>query len=457
MTITANESLAHWVATVSPNHTPLSFERAKNAIIDTLGCMVIGHHHPAAQYSLTAVSQWGRGTSTVVGFPEQLPAPWAALVNGTAAHVLDLDDYNEFPSFSHPSAVLLPALLALGEAQHKSGADVLDAFIVGLEVLMRIGEAVNVQHYQLGWHASATVGVLGAAAGCARLLGLDVDGVSVALSIASSCTAGYNSQFGTMTKPLHIGLAAHSGVLAAQLATTGITASTTTLDGKWSFLTLLSTKDAQGFEEPLSKLGQVLAIDEYGLSIKRYPCCSATHRAIDGVIALRKIHRLSPADIASITVRTRGNYADILPFVFPNNSSEAQFSMPYCIAVALLTDNIVCEDFTPAAIKRREVCGLIPLITLEKHTATQENGDSPMADIVTIRLKDGRTLEKSVDEASGMPNCPLSETELMDKFTRCTQGVLDEQQCQSVQYQLKQLETLDSLDELMGYLRGTPL
>lgn len=452
--MTANEALAHWTATVSNEHTPLSLARAKNAIIDTLGCMIIGHQHPAAQCSLTAVSSWGRGTSTVVGFSEQLPTPWAALVNGTAAHALDLDDYNEFPSFSHPSAVLLPALLALGEAHHKSGAEVLDAFIVGLEVLMRIGEAVNVQHYNLGWHASATIGVFGAAAGCARLLGLDTNDTSVALSIASSCASGYNSQFGTMTKPLHIGLAAHAGVLAAQLATTGITASITTLDGQWSFLTLLSTQDAQGFEIPLSKLGNVLAIDEYGLSNKRYPCCSATHRAIDGVINLRNTYHLSPAEIATITIQTRGNYADILPFVFPNNSSEAQFSLPYCVAVALLTGNVDFDDFTSDAIKRPEIWALIPLISLKRHAESQGDCVQPMPDIITIQLNDGHILEKCVEEASGMPNCPLSEAELLDKFTRCAQELLNEQQCQSIQHLLKKFETLDSLDELMGYLKG---
>lgn len=457
MTTNANESLAYWVATVSADHTSLSLERSKNAVIDTIGCMVIGHHHPAAQYSLKAVSSWGRGSSTVVGCSTQLPAPWAALVNGTAAHALDLDDYNEFPSFGHPSAVLLSALLALGEEHQKSGADVLDAFIVGLEVLMRIGEAVNAQHYKLGWHASATIGVLGAAAGCARLLNLDASTTSVALSIASSCAAGYNSQFGTMTKPLHIGLAAHAGILATQLATTGITASTNTLDGKWSFLTLLSTQDAQGFKHPLSKLGNVLAIDEYGLSIKRYPCCSAIHRAIDGVIALRTTHKLLPVDIASITVRTRGSYADILPFIFPSNSSEAQFSLPYCVAVALLTGDVGFESFTLEAVKRPEVCALIPLITMERHTTTQENSDPPSPDIVIIKLKDGRILEKRVDEAKGMPNLPLSETELLEKFTRCTQSVLGESRCQSIKHLLQRFEKLDSLNELMGYLRNITL
>lgn len=455
MTITANEFLAHWVSTVAPEHTPLSLERAKNAMIDTMGCMVIGHHHPATQCSLTAVSQWGTGKSTVIGLLKQLPSPWAALVNGTAAHALDLDDYNEFPSFSHPSAVLLPALLALGEEQHKSGAEVLDAFIVGLEVLMRVGEAVNGQHYNLGWHASATIGVFGAAAGCARLLGLDPNAVSVALSIASSCAAGYSSQFGTMTKPLHIGLASRSGVLAAQLAKTGMTASANTLDGKWSFLSLLSTPEAQGFDAPLGKLGKPLAIHEYGLSIKRYPCCSATHRAIDGVIALRTLHCLSPTDVVSITVRIRSNYIDLLPFTFPRNSSEAQFSMPYCIALALVTGNVSHEDFTPEALQRPDVCDVIPSVILEQHTTVKTDNDSEIPDMVTIKLKDGRSFDKSVDEASGMPNCPLSEAELWEKFTRCTQGVLGEQQRQLLQDLLKQFEKLDSLDKLMGHLRAT--
>lgn len=450
----ANERLAHWAATVSAKHTPLAIERATNAIIDTIACMLIGYHQPASQSAVATVAQWGRGGSTIIGYPHQLPAPWAALVNGTSAHAIDFDDYNEVPSFTHPSAVLLPALLAIAEEQGKSGLEVLDAFIVGMEIIMRVGEAVNTPHYHLGWHATATIGALGVAVGSARLLGLKADLMSSALSIATSHATGYNSQFGTMTKPLHVGFAAHSGVLAAQLAAAGVTASTTTLDGKWSFLSLLSTTEAQGFDTPLAKLGQILAIDEYGLTIKRYPCCSAMHRVIDGVLELRTTHNLSSSDVAAITVRVQSNYVDILPFVFPQSDAEARFSMTYCVAVALLTGDLQLDDFTMKAIERPEIHALIPLITMERHAITTQNHTLLVPDIVKIELKDGCIFEQQVNEAIGMPNCPLSRTELFTKFTRCAQGILREERADIVKSLLQRFGTLENLTELMSLLRG---
>jgi len=449
-----NERLAHWATTVSAEHTPLAFERATKAVIDTIACMLIGYHQPASQSALATVAQWGRGSSSIIGYPHQLPAPWVALVNGTLAHAIDFDDYNEYPSFTHPSAVLLSALLALAEEQGKSGLEVLDAFIVGVEIIMRVGEAVNPPHYHLGWHATATIGALGAAVASARLLGLKEDLISSALSIATSHAAGYNSQFGTMTKPLHVGFAAHAGVLAAQLAAHNMTASITTLDGKWSFLSLLSTTEAQGFDIPLAKLGQILAIDEYGLTIKRYPCCSAMHRVIDGVLELRTTHNLSSSDVAAITVRIQSNYVDILPFVFPQSDAEARFSMTYCVATALLTGDLQPSDFTMKAIERPEIRALSSLITMERYAITTQNHVLPVPDTVKITLKDGRILEQQVNEVIGTPNCPLSRAELFTKFTRCAQGILSEERTDNVKNLLQHFERLENLTELMRLLRG---
>lgn len=451
----ANERLAYWAATVSGEHTSTALERATNAVIDTIACMLIGFHDPASRRAFEAVAEWGGGCSSVIGYPhQQLPAPWAALVNGTSAHALDFDDYNEVPSFAHPSAVLFPALLAIAEEKGKSGSEVLDAFIVGVEALMRIGEAVNIPHYSLGWHATATIGTLAAAVSSARLLGLKADAISAALSIATSHAAGYTSQFGTMTKPLHCGFAAQAGVLAAQLAAQNITASTSTLDGKWSFSGLLSTEEAQGFDAPLAKLGQILAIDEYGLSIKRYPCCSAMHCLIDAVLEQRAGYKLIPSEVEAVTVRLRSTYVDILPFVFPKNDAEARFSLTYCLATALVTGDLQPDDFSRAAVERSEIRALIPLITIEKHAFNAERGPKAPSDILIIKLKNGQIIEKVADRAVGMPDCPLSRSELMKKFSRCAWPVLGDEQCRQVQSLLQNFEGLQDITELMKLLRG---
>ena len=448
----ANERLAHWASSVSTVHTPLAIERAENAVIDTIACMLIGSQHPVTERILAAVAQWGNGNSTIIGCPHKTAAPWAALVNGTSAHAIDFDDYNETPSFTHPSSVILPALLAIAEEQDKSGADVLDAFIVGVEVIMRIGEAVNPSHYKLGWHATSTIGALGAAVSSARLIGLDSNAISSALSIATSHASGYNSQFGTMAKPLHAGFAAHTGVLAAQFAAMDISASTTTLDGKWSFLSLLSTKEVQDFDNALEKLGRKLAIEEYGLTIKPYPCCSAIHRAIDGILDLRTEYNLSPADVAAITVRIPAAYADILPFVFPESDTEARFSMTYCVAVALFSGDLLPVDFTMKAIKRSEIRALISLITMKRHSGTTQNQDIQKPDIVTIELKTGRILERIVDKPLGSIDRPFDKTELQAKFTHCAQDILGQERCSKLISLLQNLGTLERLSELMSLL-----
>jgi 2-methylcitrate dehydratase PrpD len=230
------------------------------------------------------------------------------MANGTAAHALDFDDYED-PGATHPSAVLVPALLALGEERQAPGGDLLDAYIAGLEIIVRLGAAVNLSHYHRGWHATGTLGAVGAAAAGARLLKLNVRDVGYAFGIAASMASGFKSQFGTMAKPLHAGLAAKAGVLAASLAAEGMTASAEVFDGEWSILRLMAGSEAEGFAGALRDLGDPLAIESYGLVIKPYPCCGYIHGTLDGILDLRRAEGLSAPDIARATRRsscTRG-------------------------------------------------------------------------------------------------------------------------------------------------------
>lgn len=176
--------------------------------------MIAGAGADVTRRTAAAIAGLGGGPCSALG-SAPMAAPWAAMINATAAHALDFDDY-DFPAISHPSAVLVPALLALGEERGSSGSDVLDAYIVGYEAMACVGKADNMLRYQRGWHATATLGTLGAAVACARLARHDIQATAAALSIATSMAAGFKSQFGTMTKPLHAGLAAKIGILAAR-------------------------------------------------------------------------------------------------------------------------------------------------------------------------------------------------------------------------------------------------
>ncbi len=171
----ALETFSAWIAVAPRDHGPTAAGRARLAVLDSLGCMLVGAGDPVAKSVRRTVAHWGEGACTLVGTDRHAPAPWAALANGTAAHALDFDDYED-PGATHASAVLVPALFALGEERQASGRDLLDAYIVGLEVIVRLGAAVNLSHYHRGWHATATLGAIGAAAASARLLKLDAKG-----------------------------------------------------------------------------------------------------------------------------------------------------------------------------------------------------------------------------------------------------------------------------------------
>ena len=223
-------------------------DRATEAFLDTLGCMLLGRNAPVTQSAIEAARPWGDGPAPVPGTGVFLPAPWAALAGGAAAHSFDLDDYTLVAN-DHPSAVLVPALLAQvsATAGNVSGAAILEAYLIGLEVIFRAGDAVNMGHYNRGWHTTSTLDSLGATAAVARLTGLSAEQAGAALSLTTSLGSGFVSQFGTMAKPLHAGISAKAGIVSCALALAGATASPHVLDGPISLSTLMSPSDVPGF------------------------------------------------------------------------------------------------------------------------------------------------------------------------------------------------------------------
>lgn len=416
--------LSRWAAGCARQHGSEAIARAHAALIDTLGCMLAGANEEAPRRVRATIRVWGGGSSSVVE-GSGAPAPWAALANGTAAHALDFDD-NDIPAASHPSAVLVPAILALAETQDRCMGDVFDAYIVGLEVMGRIGEAVNMGHYAKGWHATATIGSLGAAAACGRLLGLNAAQMGAAISIATSSASGYQSQFGTMTKPLHAGLAAKTGLIAASLAAQGLRGSDEALDGAASFLTLLADKDAQGFRDLEQRLGNPLAITHYGLSVKRYPCCYYVARSLDAVLSLRSVHNFSPADVTSVFISMLDRNAGILRFPRPETVDEARFSAPYCVAVALETGAVRISDFRLGALSRPGIRALMPRIQLQPYASraspSELSADEP--DTVEMQLASGEKFSKTVASAYGSARDPLSMADLLEKFRDCARVLL---------------------------------
>ena len=437
--------IADWSAGVSDDHGAEAYRRAHAGCIDTVACLVAGARDPASIAARKAVAGWGVGTATVVGDPERRPAPWAALANGTAVDALDFDDY-DVPAASHPSAVILPALLALGEERGASGRSLLDAYVVGIEVQLRMGEALNLSHFHKGFHPTATIGTLAASVACTRLLGLDATAAGHSLSIATSLAAGSKCQLGTTTIHLHTGLAAHNGVLAASLAAAGATGSADALDGEFGILRIMADADAPGFDGPLAKLGDPLAIVEYGLCVKPYPCCSYTTPIIDGLLALRSEHGFTPDEVVEVIAFLPASHIGFLKFPEPADELEARFSMEYCLAVAMHRGAVVVADFSPTAIVGEEVRALMPKVRMEALTEPAAH------DRVVVRLGDGRTLDRTVEHPRGSAALPFDGDELLAKFDSCVEGILGPDDAAALKQALLGLESLDDIRDLTRLL-----
>lgn len=452
MTITRR--LAEWTAESPPLATGEVLALARNAMIDIIGCMMAGGADEATQRTFNAVFDLGAGSASVVGHESGLPSPFAALVNGTAAHALDFDD-NFHPTAGHATAVLAPMLLALGEERGSSGAAVLDAYIAGLEILCAIGNGVNLAHYERGWHSTSTIGAMAGGAACARLMGLDADGVQRAISLGFSMACGSKLQFGAMAKPLHAGIAAQNGIMAARLAAAEVTATPEPLDAPWGFRDLFAGESSPGFSHVADSLGVPTALERYGLKVKIHPCCASVHTAVDGVLELMQENDLTSDDIAHVEARVNQISFDNLRFPQPENEMEARFSMEYAVALAITRGTLKLRDFEPGAIGDPKVRSWLPHVTMSlaspEPLPIADNGREPAE--VRLQLKDGRELNRFMQHAKGVMQNPLSQDEVWTKFDDCIDGVVDVGRASAIRKHLQQFEHLERVSDLMHSLR----
>lgn len=424
-------TISRWIAETPALLVEGSVDRAERAVVDTIGCIVAGANDDAVQRVKKGIEQYGtNGASSQIGTTQGIDAPWAAMVNATAAHALDYDDVLD-PAASHVSAAIVPALLALAEEIDASGAAFIDAYIAGVEVQACLADAVNMIHYNRGWHTTLTLGAPAAAAACARLLKLDAEACRNALSIATSSSAGYKRQFGTNTKPLHAGLAAKSGILAARLAAAGLTADAAPFEGERGFFDLMAGPGAKGFGEVAGRLRGPLAIEAPGIWQKRYPCCASTHRAVDGFLQLMREHALRSDDIKHVELCVSEAAVRNLMFDTPEDPMQARFSMHYCIASAAYEGDLKLAGFQQPAMNRAEVMAFMGRVEM---TADSDQPATMPASVKSwatthITTEGGKRLSVKVTDPKGYPDNPLSEQELAAKFQDClSHGKLTEDQ-----------------------------
>ena len=446
-----------WLAEAPAAWPEAALESARRQVIDVLAVTIPGALTPAAQRTLAAVETWGDGPCTIIGGRGRMAAPWAALVNGTAAHALDFDD-NFDPAKAHATAVLAPAILAVAEERRAGGRAVLDAYIAGLQILGRVGQGLNPIHRNRGWHATGTVGAIGAAAACARLLKLDSAAAAHALSIATSMAGGFMAQFGTMTKPLHAGLAAKAGVLAAALASKGVDASPDTLDGPYGMQRLMVGPDYAELRDTLTyvehgqtlrfetqAVGEPLLILENGFRVKRYPICGSAHRAMDGLLALREAHGFDAGDVAEIHVHAPVSHLANLMYQRPATALEAKFSLEYGLAAVLLDGECGLAAFTDEAVARPGLRAVYQRI----HRHPVDLPESAFPTRVVVRLANGATLETTVAMPLGSIAAPFPLAVYWRKLDTSTAGALTPARAARLRAALERLPDLPDIGELM--------
>ncbi len=449
------ETLARFVHASATAKVPAAAAQIiRTGVIDNIGTMLAGRKEPIVEIVRrhVAARQSKAAESSVLLDQGRAFAADAALINATSAHALDYDDV---ALSGHPSTVLVPALMAEGEAIGASGADLMRAYLAGYEVWAELIGRDADSHHLKGWHPTAVFGTVGGAAAIACLRKLDVATCRNALAIAASMAGGLVANFGTMTKPFHAGRAASSAIEAVRLAMLGMTASADVLEHHAGFLAALSPNGKVDTDRPADTLGKTLRILDSGLSIKRYPVCYSTHRAIDAVIDCARRENIEPAKVESVHAWIGVAQASMLRNHAPVTGLEAKFSLEFGVASALVARSVGLAQLTDEFVNDAQIRGLMSKVSIST-TERLCTVDPSFAytDRVEIRLVDGRTIDSGeIRFPRGNAKLPLTEDDLRTKFLDC---VRDVPQLNAVALYAR-LSALENVADLRTVAEGAPM
>lgn len=403
----ALDSIAARVCAVDPGQA--ARDLADQSILDTAACIMAGWQTPQR-----------RAVSAMLERSGNRGAGARALLLGTAAHALDYDDFEQ-PGSTHPSAVLVPAILAVAASEEVTRAGAEAAYVAGYEVILSLGLALGYGHYMAGWHATGTLGLIGAAGTAAHLLGLDRAATVTALSLAMTKAAGLKVQFGADAKAAHAGLAARGGVDAAYLAAAGLGAAPDAFDAPKGFAALYAPGPASA-----PPLASILDHPPYR---KLSPACGYTLRAIEAACEITQQPGFAAAAIEAVEIEIAEPYHDVAGNAAPATGHEARFSVTWCVACALTDGQVGLGHFTDQALSRPDLRALERRIRVQRYALPDGAGDvSPEApERVTVQLMDGRTHHAACAVQKGGPGRPLDPADLMAKLADCgmTRAVAD--------------------------------
>jgi 2-methylcitrate dehydratase PrpD len=458
----ATEAIASFISRTSladlPRDAP---ELAAKAIADTFAVILAGAAADVAEPLLRyAGAGHERGLLPILGTGLSASPETAALVNGTFGHGLDYDDVLSIMP-AHPSVVIVAAALASLNGERIGGRSFIEAYVLGVEVGGKIGLGMTQGHYRRGFHATGTLALFSAVAALCKLHRLDVATTRQVFGIAASMSSGLRRNFGTMTKPLHSGLAARSALTALRLAQAGFTAAPDILEAPTGFFSTYGVEESDP-EAAVRDLGRPFVISDPGLALKKFPCCYATHRAMDGLLTLRAKLGFEADGVERIICRMPPGGMRVLTYPRPATGLEGKFSLPYALAAGALDGKYTLDSFTDAAVRRKKISELYARIDAAEHPSCQ--GDDPQFEKrssgsrgfveVEVRLRDGRSDRVRVDTAPGAPGRDMSWDELKEKFADCARqaGRIGDKAAVQAFEMIRKLEQIDDVGKVVDLL-----
>lgn len=447
--MTVTEELARFIVETNLEEMPPeTVAIVKKAMIDTLGVALAGSREPEGKAITALVKKLEcKPAAGVIGGKIRTSPLLAALANGIIAHSLDYDDVDA--GKGHPSAVLMPVVLSLGEELRSSGKEIIEAYVHGTEAWARLSHAMPMLHFK-GWHPTAVLGTIGATVAAAKLLRLSIEQTMMALGLAGSEAAGLVQNFGTMTKPFHAGNAARSGIMAAMLAKEGFTSAKDIMEGDMGFPAAFYGGNSVEVSRIAENLGAPFAIISPGIDIKRYPCCALTHRSLDAILHLIDLYDIKPEEVEAVDCQVPPRTRKVVFYDDPTTKTEAKFSMQFVMAAALTERKLGLTQFTNEKVNEPATKDLVKRVTCRVHPDWSEGKDTEARpDVVVVKLKNGKEYSYAVDMAKGQAQFPLTEEELLVKYRECAKMVLEDNETERCIELIQKLEKLEDIKELM--------
>lgn len=423
-----------------------SIKTAKLAFLDTIAVSIAGVE--SDEMRILSEEVIGESNESILQRLENVSAKEFALLFGTLSHVIDYDDVN-FTFHGHPSVALIPSIVTYAKYERPlSGKELILSYVIGFETQARIGEDIGDAQYKKGFHATSTLGIFGAAASLTKVMDLSYQQFCNLIGMCVSFSSGVRKNFGTMTKPLHVGLMAENVYFFSNLVRKGFTANAESFSEPMSYANI-STGEHNELPS-LKKLGQFWESADFGIIVKKYPCCAYTHRSIDGVLKLVKDKKIDVSLVTKIVARVNPKVQSVLIYPNAETPAEGKFSMQYCLSAALIDGYVNLSTFNEDQLKRKSIRGLMGKVEMEIDE-NQVGINKEQQARVTIYTKNGQ-YDLTIEDPLGHPNNPLTKTLMEEKVGDCVDDFISKEKKESLFQICEQLPSHTSTDLLRIFL-----